>query len=53
MTKKSLHIDRRISRKLHRFVQELLDDGFGAAEVSFSLAEASVTLGLELAPDRI
>jgi hypothetical protein len=51
MNNKPSHTDRSIHDELRVFVQELLNDGFGAAEISFCLAEASAGLGLDVAPD--
>ena len=51
MNNKSSHTDRCVRQEVQRFVQGLLDDGFGAAEISFYLAESSAGLGLDVAPD--
>jgi hypothetical protein len=51
MNNETSHTDNSASQKLQRFIQKLLDDGFAAADISFSLAEASAGLGLDVAPD--
>ncbi len=51
MSNKPSHTDRCVRQELQTFVQGLLDDGFGAGEISFCLAEASAGLGLDVAPD--
>jgi hypothetical protein len=51
MENKSSNSDRNVNQELQRFVQELLDDGFKASEISLILAEASAGLGLDVAPD--
>ena len=51
MENKSSNSDRSASQELQLFVQNLLDDGFKASEISLILAEASAGLGLDVAPD--
>ena len=51
MSNENSHNKADLAEQLHHFIQKMLDEGHGAAELSFHLAEASTAIGLDLAPD--